>query len=113
MATFDGSLHIQAFENMERGDKTVYVVLCTDEYSMMSSGDRLEFGAHGSITIGTVRRYPDLERLCEAESFRNVVPEANTVEDAVRAIRAVPEWDPSMERERGVMALRVRETRRK
>ncbi|MCB9765308.1 MAG: hypothetical protein H6739_36375 [Alphaproteobacteria bacterium] len=113
MATFDGTLYVEAFENMERGRKTVYAVLNTLEYSMMSSGDRLEFGSHGSITIGTVRRYPNLEALCEAESWQNLVPEANSETEAIASIRAPDEWNAEIEKERGVLALRVRETRRK
>lgn len=113
MATYDGTLHLEAFTNMERGQKTVYAVLATDEYSMMSSGDRLEFGSYGYITIGTVRRYSDLEALCEAESHSNIVPEAAGLKEAVAAIRALDEWDVALEQKRGVVALRVREVRRK
>ncbi|MCB9793521.1 MAG: hypothetical protein H6741_12430 [Alphaproteobacteria bacterium] len=113
MATYDAALHIDAFENMERGLKTVYAVLNSPEYEFMSMGDRLEFGSHGSITVGTVRKYPDLEALCQDQGFKNVVPEANTEEDAIAGIRELPEWNTKMEEERGVLALRVRETRRK
>jgi ASC-1-like (ASCH) protein len=113
LATFDATLHIQAFESMERGLKTVYTVIANDEYSMISSGDRLEFGSYGSITVGTVRRYPDLESLATAEGWRNVVPEAETEERAISLIRGTDSWEETEERQRGVMALRVRETRRK
>lgn len=113
MATFDANLFVEAFENMERGLKTVYVVPATDEFSMICSGDRLEFGSFGSITIGTVRRYPDLESLCQAEGWRNVVPEVDSPEQAVSAIRGSTGWLAQIESAQGVMALRVRETRRK
>lgn len=113
MATFDGPLHMQAFENMERGNKTVYAVLASDEYMGISSGDRLEFGSFGSITVGTVRRYRTLESLCDAEGFQNIVPEANSAEEAVAIIRAISEWNAAVENERGVYALRVREAKRK
>lgn len=113
MATFDAHLFVEAFENMERGLKTVYAVPATDEFSMISSGDRLEFGSFGSITVGTVRRYPDLESLCQAEGWVNVVPEVDSAQAAVTAIRTAAGWLHDIERQQGVMALRVRETRRK
>lgn len=113
MATYDAGVHVEAFEYMERGDKTVYVVLSTDEYSMICSGDRLEFGSIGSITVGAVRRYPSLEALCAAESYQNLIPGASSEEAAISAIRAVPEWDAELEQERGVRALRVRSVKRK
>ena len=49
MATYDANLHIEAFEAMEASRKTVYTVIAIPEYSVMSSGDRLEFGSFGSI----------------------------------------------------------------
>ncbi|MCP4807144.1 MAG: hypothetical protein GY913_26025 [Proteobacteria bacterium] len=113
MATYDAGVHVEAFESMERGLKTVYAVLQTDEYSMICSGDRLEFGSIGSITVGMVRRYPSLEALCEAEGWKNLLPDAPSEEDAIAAVRGIIEWDPALEDERGVLALRVRQVRRK
>jgi ASC-1-like (ASCH) protein len=113
MATFDARLHMGAFEAMERGLKTVYTVIATDEFSVMCAGDRLEFGSFGSITIGTVRRYPDLESLVEVEGWQPLVPDAGSAEDAIEKVRSVDEWDSGQEKSLGVLALRVRETRRK
>lgn len=113
MATYDAQLHLDAFENMERGQKTVYTVLASDEYSVMCAGDRLEFGSFGSITIGTVRRYADLEALVAVEGWQNLVPGAPTLEAALEQIRSNSDWNVEKEREKGVLALRVRETRRK
>lgn len=113
MATFDAKLHQEAFVNMETGRKTVYVLPCTPEYSVMSAGDRLEFGSFGSILIGMIRRYPDVESLLEAQGFNNVVPEAESLDQAAGILREVSEWDEAVEREHGVLALRVREAWRK
>jgi len=113
MATFDAGAHVQAFDNMERGLKTVYAVPASPQWSVMSSGDRIEFGSMGSITVGSVRHYDSLEKLCEAESFRNLVPEAPTELEAIQTIRAIPEWDSSAEDDRGVIAVRVRAVKRK
>ena len=113
MATYDAGVHVEAFESMERGLKTVYAVLQTPEYSMICSGDRLEFGSIGSITVGMVRRYPNLEALCEAEGWKNLLPDAPNEEEAVKAIRSIIEWDQAVEDASGVLALRVREVRRK
>ncbi|MFH1465361.1 MAG: hypothetical protein ABIO70_13320 [Pseudomonadota bacterium] len=113
MATYDAPLYEDAFHEMEEGRKTVYVVLASDEYAAISSGDRLEFGSFGSIMVGMVRRYASLEALTAAEGFHNLVPSAEAVEDAVASIRALDEWDAAIEQERGVIALRVREARRK
>ncbi|MBN1335720.1 MAG: hypothetical protein JXB39_07145 [Deltaproteobacteria bacterium] len=113
MATFDAPFHEQAFIEMEEGKKTVYVILATEEYDCMSAGDRLEFGSHGSIHVGMVRRYPDLESLMEAEGFHNLVPQAETAEAALGVIRSIEEWDAEAEKGQGVLALRVREARRK
>jgi len=113
MATFDAPFHEDAFIEMEEGRKTVYVILATEEYAYMSSGDRLEFGSHGSIHVGMVRRYPDLESLLQTEGFRNLVPQAETEEEALAVVRAIPEWDAEAEKRCGVLALRVREARRK
>ena len=113
MATFDAGVYPEAFENMEKGVKTVYAVPATDEWSIMSSGDRIEFGSIGSITVGSVRRYDSLEDLCEAESWRNLMPEAPSAEDAIASIRAVAEWDKATEKKRGVIAARIRAVKRK
>jgi ASC-1-like (ASCH) protein len=104
---------MSAFEAMERGQKTVYTVIATNEYSVMCAGDRLEFGSFGSITVGTVRRYSDLERLIEVEGWRNLVPDAADAADAVAQIRSIDEWDQPREVQLGVLALRVREAKRK
>jgi ASC-1-like (ASCH) protein len=113
MATYDAPLYEDAFIEMESGRKTVYAVLASDDYAAISSGDRLEFGSFGSIMVGMVRRYPNLEALAEAEGFRNLLPAAETAEEAIRVLRALDEWDPEIEEKRGVLALRVREARRK
>ena len=113
MATFDAGVYPEAFDNMERGLKTVYAVPATLEWSIMSSGDRIEFGSIGSITVGSVRRYTSLEHLCEAESWQNLVPEAPSQEAAITAIRVIPEWDPAAEKAAGVIAVRVRQVKRK
>jgi len=113
LATYDAGVHVEAFENMEKGLKTVYAVPATLEYSMICSGDRLEFGSIGSITVGMVRRYTSLEALCEAEGWQNLVPEAPSQDVAIQNIRGIIEWDTSIEDESGVLSLRVREVRRK
>jgi ASC-1-like (ASCH) protein len=113
MATYDAPLYEEAFREMEEGLKTVYVLLASDDYMFISSGDRLEFGSFGSIMVGMVRRYPSLEALIETEGHRNLVPSAESGDEAVASIRGLGEWDPDIEQERGVLALRVREARRK
>ncbi len=113
MATYDAPLYEEAFLEMEQGLKTVYVLLGSDDYMFISSGDRLEFGSYGSIMVGMVRRYPSLEALIETEGHRNLVPSAESGDEAVASIRGLGEWDPDIEQERGVLALRVREARRK
>lgn len=113
MATYDAPLYEDAFIDMEEGRKTVYTLLATEEYGGMSAGDRLEFGSFGSIMVGMVRHYPDLESLVRMEGFRNVVPSAEDEAEALSAIRSIPEWDEAQEKAMGVLALRVREARRK
>ncbi len=113
MATFDAAIHVQAFEHMEAGRKTVYVLPCSEEYDFISSGDRVEFGSLGAITVGMVRRYPSLESLFAAEGWQNVVPDARDADQAAQAVRSAPEWSTEVEQHRGVLALRVREARRK
>jgi ASC-1-like (ASCH) protein len=113
MATYDACIHVEAFEAMERGEKTVYALLHTDDYSMICSGDRLEFGTLGSITVGTVRRYKSLEALAETEGWNNLVPGAEDGDTAISDVRAIAEWDDNVEKTRGVLCLRVREARRK
>jgi ASC-1-like (ASCH) protein len=113
MATYDADLHLDAFEQMEANRKTVYTVIRTPEYSVMSSGDRLEFGSFGSITIGMVRRYANLEALIEGEGWQTLVPDAEDGADAMAQVRSISEWDKAQEDEYGVLSLRVREARRK
>ena len=113
MATYDAPLYEEAFREMEEGLKTVYVLLASDDYMFISSGDRLEFGSFGSIMVGMVRRYASLEALIETEGHRNLVPSAETGDEAVASIRGLDEWSAELEQERGVVALRVREARRK
>jgi len=113
MATFDAPFHPEAFEHMENQRKTVYALVASPEFSYMSSGDRLEFGSYGSITVGTVRRYPNLEKLVEIEGFQALEPNATSAEEACASVREVQDWDPAGEKEHGILALRVREARRK
>ncbi len=113
MATFDAPWYPDAFELMESMRKTVYVVPATPEYSVMSSGDRLEFGAHASITVGMVRRYPSLEAMIDREGWQCVIPDAADAADAVGQIRALSDWPAEIEAASGVLALRVRDARRK
>lgn len=110
MATFETSTHPLAFAHMEGGMKTVFAVPHTGEYSVMSSGDRIEFEDLGSIAVGMVRRYDTLEALLEAEGVANVVPEAATLEAAAAAIRADVGWGRETD---GVLALRVRWAKRR
>lgn len=113
MATYDAPFHPEAFEHMEQQRKTVYALVATDEYQFMSAGDRLEFGSHGSITIGTVRRYPSLEKLVEVEGWQSLVPDAGSADAAISSVRSDAEWSADHEQSNGVLALRVREARRK
>ncbi len=113
MATYDACIHVEAFEAMERGQKTVYALLNTDDYTMICAGDRLEFGTLGSITVGTVRKYKSLEDLVETEGWNNLVPGAEDRAGAIEDVRAIAEWDDNVEKTRGVLCLRVREARRK
>lgn len=113
MATFEASIHPLAFAHMEGETKTVFVVPHTRQYSMVTSGDRIEFESIGSITIGAIRRYDSLDDLFKVEGWSNVVPEAETPELATAALRASDEWDLNSESTAGVIALRVRSTKRK
>ena len=113
MATYDAPLQTEAFVHMEAQKKTVYALPAKEEYAHMCAGDRLEFGSFGSITVGMVRRYASLEDLGSAEGWQCLVPEAADQDEAVRLVRAVDEWDTDLEKEFGVMSLRVREVRRK
>ena len=113
MATFDALTHPLAFAHMEGGVKTVFVVPNTQELSVVSSGDRLEFEGLGSITVGMVRRYGTLSELFDREGWSNVVPEADDAEHAARLLRASPEWSPTAEAASGLLALRVRWAKRK
>ena len=93
--------------------KTVYVVPASLEFSMMTSGDRLEFDDMGFITVGNVRKYGDLSELMEVEGYSNVIPEAETVEQAIEMIEKASDWNVGIAKDRGVLALRVRGAWRK
>ncbi len=113
MATFDATTHPLAFAHMEGGVKTVYVVPNTLEFSVISSGDRIEFEDLGSVTIGAIRRYETLDALLEAEGHANVVPEADDAEHSATLLRGSSGWHAGAEADRGVLALRVRWAKRK
>lgn len=113
MATFDATTTPVIFAHMETSDKTVYVVPRTVSFDMATAGDRIEFDDLGSITLGAIRRYETLDELLEREGYANVVPDAADVEDAKARIRSTPDWNEKIESERGVMAFRVRSTKRK
>ncbi len=113
MATFDATTTPVIFASMEASEKTVYVVPRTPQFDMATAGDRLEFDDLGSITLGAIRRYDDLDALLEREGFQNVVPAAGTAEEAIAALRDTPDWNVKVEQEKGVMSLRVRSTKRK
>ena len=113
MATYDAPLYADAFEQMETGRKTVYALVASDEYRDMVAGDRLEFCDYGSISVGMVRRYPDLEALVESEGWQCLVPDAEGAEQAIAQVRSVGDWVDGDEKQHGVLALRVREARRK
>jgi ASC-1-like (ASCH) protein len=113
MATYDVPVNPTAFSNMESGRKTVYAVLADPTFQGICSGDRIEFGSMGAVSVGMVRRYASLETLVAAEGWQNLVPEASSAEVAIADVRAVPEWSLEKEKEVGVYALRVRDTKRK
>lgn len=113
MATYDAPLHLEAFDLMEAHRKTIYALVAADGYEHICSGDRVEFGDYGSITVGMVRRYPDLEALVSAQGWHCLVPEAESAESAIEEVRAIPEWSKDRETAHGVLALRVREAQRK
>ena len=113
MATFEATTTSVTFAHMEGTTKTVFVVPRTIKFDMVTSGDRIEFESLGSITIGAVRRYQTLAQMFDAQGFENVVPDAETMDEATDRIRATPDWDRKVEEQAGVMALRVRSTKRK
>ncbi len=113
MATYEATTHPVAFAHMEGGMKTVYVMPNENEFQFISSGDRIEFEALGSITVGAIRKYDGLDQLFEAEGYSNVVPEAHDADHAKQLLRAAPEWDARVEDASGVLALRVRWAKRK
>lgn len=113
MATFEATTHPLAFAHMEGGMKTVYVMPWSREFSVLTSGDRIEFDDLGSITVGTVRRYDTLAELVETEGFANVVPEAESAEACIQSLRQSDDWDEGAASENGVLAFRVRWAKRK
>ena len=113
MATFDDPVNTAAFASMESGRKTVYAVVADPQFDGICSGDRIEFGSVGAVSVGMVRRYSSLEDLVEAEGWQNLVPEAGDAGKAISDVRAVDEWDTAREESLGVLALRVRATKRK
>jgi len=113
MATFELTTHPLAFAHMEGGVKTVYVMPFSLELSMLSSGDRIEFDDLGSITIGMVKRYTDLDTLLETEGYANVVPEADDAAHACELLRGSPGWNGTAEQGQGLLAFRVRWAKRK
>jgi len=112
MATFEATIHPLTFALMEGGSKTIYVAPIGLGFDHITAGDRLEFPGVGSITVGAIRKYPELQELLELEGVTNVVPDAPSVEDAMKVLREGPEWDVSKEKS-GVVAMRVRWTKRK
>ncbi|MEZ4316112.1 MAG: hypothetical protein R3F61_01345 [Myxococcota bacterium] len=113
MATFELTTHPLAFAHMEGGVKTVYVMPFSNELSVLCSGDRIEFDDLGSITIGMVKRYDDLESLIDTEGYANVVPEADDSSHACELLRTSPGWNANAEQSKGVLAFRVRWAKRK
>ena len=81
--------------------------------SKQQSGDRIEFQDLGSITLGMIRRYETVEALLEAEGWSNVVPEADDAAHSASLLRTSAGWNKTVEADRGVLALRVRKTKRK
>ena len=112
MATFETTTHPLAFAHMEGGVKTVFVMPFSLEYSVLTSGDRIEFDDLGSITVGAVRRYDTLSAMMEREGHANVVPEAESVDSAVESLRQSDGWSADKEAG-GVLAFRVRSVKRK
>lgn len=113
MATFEVGADSRLFEAMESGRKTVYVLPATDEYQLICSGDRVEFGKIGAIAVGFVRRYADIEALLEGESWANVRLDESSEDQTLKRIRQSIAWDAAAERSAGVLAIRVRDTLRK
>ena len=56
---------------------------------------------------------PAVEDLIAAEGWQCVVPDAESADDALGKLRAADDWDEAEERKLGIMAMRVREARRK
>jgi len=113
MATFEATTHPLAFAHMEGGVKTVYAMPWSLQFSVLSSGDRIEFEDLGSISVGMIRRYESLEAMLEREGWENVVPEVDSLDAAVAAIRSDATWDAAAEEAEGVLSFRVRSAKRK
>ncbi len=113
MATYDTTIHPLAFAHMEGGMKTVYVVPNAGQFTAVTSGDRIEFDDIGYITVGTIRRYASLEELVEAEGYQNIIPEAEDTAAAMKAIKASADWSPTEVERSGVLAVRIRNAKRK
>lgn len=113
MATFESTTKPMTFAQMEARTKSVYVVPRDGSYDGITSGDRIEFDNLGSITIGAIRRYSNLDELLEMEGFANVSPDAESAEQAISSVHEQSEWTPNIAADAAVMALRVRAVKRK
>ena len=113
MATYDTTIHPTAFAQMEGGLTTVYVVPNAGQFSDVTSGDRIEFDDIGYITVGTIRRYETLAELVEAEGFANIVPGAESAESAMEVIRGTADYNAGEVERGGVLAVRIRDAKRK
>ena len=113
MATFDATTRPVTFAHMEGETKTIFVVPRSPKFDSVTAGDRFEFDMLGSITVGAIRRYKTLKELLELEGFQNAVPTATTLEEAIDAIRETPDWSEKYEQDAGVIAMRVRTSKRK
>ena len=76
-----------------------------------SSADDNIAASPRALFVGIDGMRPDA--LVAAEGWQSLVPDAADGEDAIAKVRDIAEWDPADEKQYGVLALRVREARRK
>lgn len=101
-------IDIGQLQHILTGQKTVEGLLGKPEYLKIRVGDHIQFhdAAAENIALATVKQllyFESFEEMLHAVSFYNVMPEAETIDDALKAYKKL--YSAQDEHEYGVVAV--------
>ena len=78
-------LHLQEpyFSLIKEGKKTIEVRLNKPKFHNLKKGDQITFNGNLTLQVTKADAYPSFKRLFEKENLESILPNTNTLEDAL------------------------------